>query len=190
MCSSHQFVLSSEHKHSDYAFFWHKPPGSDKFRNSKRWEVAKVLEGKACRGAAPIRRIKTLDGKSDAAGAGGTTISSKKYSREEDMIRRVLSVMAVVSTKSPFAILANHEFKNYVASLDPKHRIPHHLECNRIVEVMIDYAMMEISKIVSERRHKLGKGFLSLSTDFWTDSVRKEAFGAIMMDITAFKNTD
>jgi hypothetical protein len=68
------------------------------------------------------------DGKSDATGAGGTTISSTKYSREDGMIRRVLSVMAVVSTKSPFAILANHDdFKNYVAILDPKHRIPHHL---------------------------------------------------------------
>jgi hypothetical protein len=147
--------------------------------------VAKVLEAKGCRGAARIKRIKHLSGKSDAVGAGGTAISASKYSREEDMVRRVLSVMAVVSTKSPFAVLANKDFRNYIASLDPKHRIPHHLECNRIVEVMIDYAMMEISKIVEERRQKLVKGFLSLSVDFWTDSSRKAAFGAIMIDIIA-----
>ena len=52
---------------------------------------------------------------------------------------------------------------------------------------MIDYVMMEIRMIVEERRKTLGKGFLSLSVDFSTDSVRKQAFGAIMMDIIAFK---
>ena len=166
---------------------WHKSAGQDVFRNSKLWEVAKVLEAKGCRGVKRISRIKHLDGKSTATGVGGTTISASKYSREEDMVRRVLSVMAVVSTKSPFAILANQDFRNYVASLDPKHSIPHHFECNRIVEVMIDYVMMEIRMIVEERRKTLGKGFLSLSVDFWTDSVRKQAFGAIMMDIIAFK---
>jgi len=150
--------------------------------------VVKVLVAKGCRGVKRISRIKQLDGKSTATGVGGTTISASKYSREEDMVRRVLSVMAVVSTKSPFAILANQDFRNYyVASLDPKHSIPHHFECNHILEVVIDYVMMEIRMIVEERRKTLGKGFLSLSVDFWTDSVRKQAFGAIMMDIIAFK---
>ena len=79
---------------------WHKSAGQDVFRNSKLWEVAKVLEAKGCRGVKRISRIKHLDRKSTATGVGGTTISASKYSREEDMVRRVLSVMAVVSTKT------------------------------------------------------------------------------------------
>lgn len=95
----HKLISLSEHKYSDYSFYWHKAPGKTSFSNSKLWEVAKVLEGKACCRAAQIRRIRELNGKTDLRGAGETTILSSKYSRENNMVWHILVVMPVVSTK-------------------------------------------------------------------------------------------
>jgi hypothetical protein len=49
----------------------------------------------------------------------------------------------------------------------------------------MDYTMKELSSILSNRRAELGGGFVSASTDFWTDSHRKEQFGAFVVDLVA-----
>jgi hypothetical protein len=114
-------------------------------------------------------------------------VGNKKYSRNEDIVRRVLAVIALVSSNIPLSVFQNDHMKIYLNSLDPKHQLPHHLEINRILEVMADYAMKELAAIIAEQREVLREGFISLSTDFVSDPVRKEAFGVIMLDLVAKK---
>ena len=113
----------------------------------------------------------------------------QKYKREEDMLNRVLAVFAAVGSKVPLSIFDNDYIKAYIHQLDPKHRQPHQLERTRIVEVIMDLGMLEFKQIVNERRDELGNSFVSVTTDFWTDSHRKEQFGALVADIVAGKYT-
>jgi hypothetical protein len=49
----------------------------------------------------------------------------------------------------------------------------------------MDCTMKELSNILSDRHAELWGGFVSASTDFWTDSHRKEQFGALVIDLVA-----
>jgi hypothetical protein len=95
--------------------------------------------------------------------------------------------MAAVGSNMPLSIFDNAMFKTYIRRLDSKHRTPYRLERTRIIEVMMDGAMQELSRMISERRSVLGHGFVSASTDFWTDSHRKEQFGALVINMIAEK---
>lgn len=106
-----------------------------------------------------------------------------KYTREQDMKKRVLAVMAMADSSSPLSLLRGVHFKKYLKELDPLHQSPHHLECSRILEVLIDAAMMEVSKIVTEQRKLLRRGYVSLTSDFVTDATRRSSFGLIMIDM-------
>ena len=55
----------------------------------------------------------------------------------------------------------------------------------RIIEVLIDYAMSEFSKILAERREELGDGIASAGIDFWTHPHRKQQFGALILEVVA-----
>jgi hypothetical protein len=103
------------------------------------------------------------------------------------MEKRVLGVMAAVATRVPLNVFSNIYMRNYLGLLDPKHRPPHHLEINRIIEVMIDCGFSEFVKIVEEQRTLLRHGFISLSSDFVTDSVRRESYGCVIADLVANK---
>jgi hypothetical protein len=83
------------------------------------------------------------------------------------------------------SIFDNKFMRAYISKLNPRHQPPYCLERVRIVQVMIDYVMMEISRIAKERRSILGEAFASGSIDFWTDKHRKESFGAFVMDFLA-----
>jgi hypothetical protein len=108
-----------------------------------------------------------------------------KYPRSEDMEFRVRAVIAAITAKSPLSIFDNEFMQMYLSALNSFHSPPYHRERNRIVCVIMDYVMLEFSKIVSERRLLLGEGFVSVSTDFWTDPHRKEQFGALVADLIA-----
>ena len=48
--------------------------------------------------------------------------------------------------------------------------------------------MLELlKKIVDESKEELCNAFMSVTTDFWTDSHRREQFGALVDDIIAAK---
>jgi hypothetical protein len=85
--------------------------------------------------------------------------------------------------------LANPDFREYTKSLDPMHHPPHHLEINRIIEVMLDVGMEEFVRILQDRRQLLCYGFMSGSIDFWTNSTRRAAFGVLMLDLVAEQYT-
>ena len=103
------------------------------------------------------------------------------------MLFSVFAVMGAVGGKVPLSLFNNHSFKTYLHHLNPKHRRPHRLERNRILEVMIDFAQLEFKKIVDERRNKLGCLFLFVTTYFWTESFHKVCFGALIADIITEK---
>lgn len=113
--------------------------------------------------------------------------ATTKATREEDMVKRVLAVQAAVSSRFPLAVFSNVLFKKYVTTLDPKHRLPHHLETNRIIEVMIDGMFQEFQRIRGDCRRAVSHGDLCLTQDFVTDTNRRESFGVIVVDFVAEK---
>lgn len=133
-------------------------------------------------GCARITCILKLDRKAPVEDDGSDLV---KYSREEDMERRVLAVMFALSCKTPLTVFGDSYFRNYTMSLDPRHKPPHHLEVNQIIEVLLDGLMLEFTKIVDEQRKMLRVGFISLSTDFVTDASRRESFGVVLLDLVA-----
>ncbi len=101
------------------------------------------------------------------------------------MENRVLAVLAAIANKTPLSIFDNLHMKRYTQCLNSKHCPPYGLECNRIVEVIIDYVSSEIAKILEECRLELGEGFVSMATDFWTDPHHRKQFGALVIDLIA-----
>eukprot|EP00956_Cyclotella_meneghiniana_P031770 scaffold84624_cov24-Cyclotella_meneghiniana.AAC.1 len=165
-----------KHKHSDYEFQWHIPPGKKAFDRSRMWKAARRVVKLNKHGAVRLSCILRLAKKE---------IDVTTVSREEDMVKRVNAVMAIISSKVALSVLNDEYFVLYAKSLDPKHKIPHHLEVQRITEVMIDVGMTEVTKIVADRRKVLSQDFASLTTDFVTDSNRHESYGVILMELVA-----
>lgn len=174
----------TEHKFSDYTFLWHYQFAKNKFDTGKLWKVARVVVAENRTGANRLRRILKLDNKSVGQGIDGEGF---KYPRTIDMVNRVAAVRAAVASKTPLAVWDNDMMKSYIKMINPKHSTPYPLERTRILEVMIDGGMIEFAKMNAERREELGEGFMSGTIDFWTDSHRKEAFGAFVIDMTAEK---
>jgi hypothetical protein len=106
-----------------------------------------------------------------------------KYTRSDDMKLRVCAVIAAIGRKRPLSIYNNDFMRMYLSSLNSYHSPPYRRERNRIVSVIMHYAMLEFSKIVSERRLVLGEGFVSVCTDFWKDPHRKEDYGALVANL-------
>ena len=105
------------------------------------WDAGRTVIGRKLRGYERLQRIFEINGKSDIVKPQGKV--EKKYTRDEDIVKRVMAVIAAISCNFPLSVLSDVNFRNYTSSLDPKHKPPHHLETNRIIEVMIDYAMLE-----------------------------------------------
>jgi hypothetical protein len=190
--SFHLFTISylTEHKHSDYEFEWHckfknkeMETEKDEFVPDRPWKVAwtVISKGKSV-GCVRLKYLLSINGKalSTTADADGT-----KYTREEDMLNPVMAVMAGVSSNMPLNVFDTAMFKQYLCPLDSKHCSPHCLERIQIIEVLMDGAMLELSRIITNCCKALDEGFVSASTDFWTDSHRKEQFGALVINMIA-----
>jgi hypothetical protein len=103
------------------------------------------------------------------------------------MTNRVMAVMAAVGSNVPLSIFDNVMFKNYLRHLDSKHRAPYHFEWMRIIEVLMDGAMQELSRMIKECRNILREGFVLASTDFWTNLHCRQQFGALVINKIAEK---
>jgi hypothetical protein len=103
------------------------------------------------------------------------------------MTNCVMAVMAAVGSNVPPSIFDNVMFKNYIRRLDSKHRAPYRLERTRIIEVFMDGAMQELSRMIKEHRNILREGLFSASTDFWTDLHRRQKFGTLVINMIAEK---
>ena len=160
--------------------------GEYEFVNDKLWKVGRAIMSQKMQGFHRIQYIFAYNGK---ATYSTSDHDGTKNTKAEDMPLRVRAVMAAVGSKVPLSIFDNQILRQYLYALNDRHSPPHRLERTRIVEVMIDYAMLEFSKIVAERREELGDGIASASIDFWTDPHQKQAFGALIVDIVAFSYT-
>ncbi len=194
MFSFHSCTISylTEHKHSDYEFEWHckfknkeTETEKDEFVTDRPWKAAQAIisKGKSV-GCAQLKYLLSINRRalSTTADADGT-----KYTQEEDMSNRVMAVMAGVSSNMPLNVFDTAMFKQYFCCLDSKHCSPYCLERTRIIEVLMDGAMLELSRIITNCCKALNEGFDSASTDFWTDSHRKEQFGALVINMIAEK---
>jgi hypothetical protein len=172
----------SEHKHSDYQFEWKHKYTKTEFSTDKIWKAERaVIKSKK----SGWQRIKFIFDKNGKATAGTADHDGTKLTREKDMENRVLAVLAAIATKTPLSIFDNLHMKRYTQCLNSKHPPPYGLECNRIVEVIIDYVSSEIAKIIEECRLELGEGFVSVATDFWTDPHHREQIGPLVIDLIA-----
>ncbi len=194
MFSFHPFTISylTEHKHSDYEFKWNckfknkeTETEKDEFVTDRPWKAARAIisKGKSV-GCARLKYLLSIDGKalSTTADADGT-----KYTWEEDMLNCVMAVMAGVSSNMPLNVFDTTMFKQYLCCLDSKHRSPYCFERTQIIEVLMDSVMLELSRIITNHHKALNEGFVSASTDIWTDSHRKEQFGALVINMIAEK---
>jgi hypothetical protein len=170
------------HISSGYEFEWPHKVDKPEFVTDKLWKAGRAIIKAKKEGWERIECIISQAGKAvfNTIDHDGT-----KYSRGEDMENRVRAVIAAIGSKVPLAIFDNEFMKIYLHGLDSKHQTPYRRERNRIVEVIMDYVALEFSKIVSERRSVLGGGFISVSTDFWTNPHRKEQFGALVANLIA-----
>jgi hypothetical protein len=155
----------------------------DEFVTDRPWKAARAIisKGKSV-GYAGFKYLLSINGKalSTTANADDT-----KYTWEEDLSNHVMTVMARVSSNMPLNVFDTAMFKQYLCHLDSKHPSPYCLERTQIIEVLMDGAMLELSRIITNRHKALDEGFVSASTDFWTDSHRKEQFGAVVINIIA-----
>ena len=174
-----------KHKYSDFGFTWHHKLTKPMYDTSTIWKAANAVMKKGNPGTVRLLHIMNLTKKRSAEEEEG--LSALKFTREEDMPHRVRAVLATVGTKQPSAIFDNRFMQSYLNGLEPRHRVPYLLERNRIVEVVMDYAMMEFKTIVNERRGILGEAFMGGNTDFWTAKHRCQAFGAFDVDLLAEK---
>lgn len=111
--------------------------------------------------------------------------SLQVYSFEEDLPYQLNAILANVSTGSPGTWFLNPFVRDYLQSLDPKHRVPYQLKQLRLIRVANDCIMREISLILSELYLKYTSSFVSSNSDFWWDPVRKTSFGAIVANFMA-----
>ena len=63
------------------------------------------------------------------------------------MIHHVNAIIAAVGSMNTLSVFDNVLMREYLKGLDPKHKPPHRLELIRLVEVIIDGAMMEFGRI-------------------------------------------
>ena len=138
-------------------FTWHYVFGKNWFDKSKLWKVARAIVGKALPGYIRIELILKFAKMKSGSGDG----ESHHRPRDTDMLYRVMAVAGIVSSKSVLSLFDNAEMKAYIQKLDPKHSPPHRLERIRILTVLIDAYVRELSFIVAERRGVLREKFMS-----------------------------
>ena len=99
----------------------------------------------------------------------------------------MFAVKAAIGGMTPLSIFDNKFWRSYLFRLDCSHSPPHCLERIQLSEVTMDLTMAEVDNIFDERREELHDAFASAAIDFWTDSHRKESYGALVVNVTANK---
>ena len=63
------------------------------------------------------------------------------------MIHHVIVIIEEVGSMNTLSVFDNVFMREYLKGLDPKHNPPHRIERIRLVEVLIDGAMMKFGRI-------------------------------------------
>ena len=163
-----------------------KPGHEGEFKSDRLWKAAYHIIQNKMNGHERLDKIVQLSNKKASASVADIN-GVKSYCRDDDMELRIVGVLALISSMAPLSLFDDSMMKEYLYSLNPQHRPPHRLERIRITEVVMDLMAQEFSDILEERREELSESFLCGTTDMWTDSHRKEQFGALVINIIANK---
>jgi hypothetical protein len=130
------------HKHSSYDFLWHKQYGKTNFVKEKLYKATRMIISRKLDSHKCLTKIMQY-GKKPLDASDVNVV----YPREIDMVKRVFAVFAGVGSKTSLSIFDNVFIRQYLKMLGPKHTTPYRLECVRIMEVLMDVAMMEFVHI-------------------------------------------
>jgi hypothetical protein len=137
------YYYCKEHIHSGHEFFWHIPPDKKTFDLSALGKVMRKLVERGVPGSIRLQRILKLARKDKSPLSDTNDAPVEKAARKDDMVWRVLAVIASVTSNVPLSVFSNPNFRLYTESLDPTHKPPHHLEVNLIIEVLVDAMVLE-----------------------------------------------
>ena len=130
------------HTHSGYSFMWHRQFGKAAFERSKLWKAARAIISTQAAGHQRLMFIMKYSKKPLNSSDG-----NEPRPREQDRIHRVGAVMALGTSKSVLSLFDGIGMREYIEGLDSKHTPPHCLERIRLLEVIMDRAMMEFRLI-------------------------------------------
>ncbi len=161
--------------------------GKDEFKYDSLWKAADAIVKKRLSGHIRLKRIMELNNtkSSTIAEMNGEEI----YNKEEDTVLGIKGVIALVSSKSPLSFFEDSHVKDWVRSLNPRHRLPYRIMRIRMLQVVQDLNVLEFARIVKDRREDLIEAYVCGQTDMWKDSHRKENFGALVFTVVAHRYT-
>ena len=126
---------------------WHRQYGKEAFERSKLWKAARAIISTKANGHQRLVFIMKYSQKPLNSSDGNAP-----RPREKDMIHRVRAVMAMVTSKSVLSLFDGIDMREYIEGLDSKHTPPHRLERIRLLEVIMDRAMLEL-RLINDVRH-------------------------------------
>ena len=177
--------LLLEHRHSNYQFKRETKKGKDnEFETSRLWKAAYTVRDRGLPGTKRLVRIIELSDKRRSASVADNN-GVMASSRADDMVLRVMGVMALVSSGSPLSAFDDAFMQGYLYALNPQHKPAYRLERIRIIEVLMDLMVQQFVNIIEDRRELLGDSFVSGQTDMWTDPHRREQFGGLVFNVVA-----
>ncbi|KAL7476074.1 hypothetical protein ACHAW6_004774 [Cyclotella cf. meneghiniana] len=117
-CRETKYEQQWKHRHSDYVWTWHCKFGKPgEFETDKLWKVTRAVIKSMAPGFIHLKHILKLSGKS----IGLRSDDAPKYRREDDMMNRVLAVIAAICSKFPLSVYDNEVMRWYPNELNPKH---------------------------------------------------------------------
>ena len=130
------------YKNSNHKFLWHWQFGKNSFVHNRLYKATRHIIAKELPGHERLSLCMQYRKK-----AVLSTSTYACYARKEDMIHRVNAIIVAVGRMNTLSVFDNLFMREYLKGLDPKNKPPHRLERIRLVEVLIDDAMMEFGRI-------------------------------------------
>ena len=101
------------------------------------------------------------------------------YSFEEDLYHHIRGALLIISTGIGVGFFSNPFVRDYLFGLNSRHQVLYRLKFMRLLRVIMDGFTEEISFMMTENYLEFGDGFVSSTSNFWSDPVRKRlSFGA------------
>ena len=100
------------------------------------------------------------------------------YTMKEDLRNHILQCLAIVDTRIPTSFFSNVYVKTRLRQLNDRQRSTYWLKTLRIIWCINDVLTEESFLLITEEFLNYSQSFVSSTSDFWWDGVRKKSFGA------------
>ena len=107
------------------------------------------------------------------------------YTWEEDLPTHVLECLAIVDTGVPTSFFSNPYVKKLLQKLNDQHRPIYWLKTMRMIWCICDVLSEDIYIFMMEGFLAYSQSFVSSTSNFWWDPVRKKSFGASIANFMA-----